>query len=64
MLILEFMCTSSVVMKLPPGIQNSGNICFASSILHCLFNQSFFRDLLYDVKQSHSPECENCKCGK
>ena len=51
------------MMKVPPGIQNSGNICFASSVLQCLFNQQFFRHVLLDLKQSHCPVCENCKQG-
>ena len=38
-----------MTMKVPPGIQNSGNICFAnSSVLQCLFNQQFFRLVLFD----------------
>ena len=36
-------------MLLPPGISNSGNICFASSILQCLFNQQLFREVLQDI---------------
>ena len=43
-------------MKVPPGIQNNGNICFAnSSVLQCFFNQQFFRQVLLDLKQSHCP---------
>ena len=51
-------------MKLPAGIHNTGNICFASCVLQLLFNQGIFREVLEDVKQSHSPECEKCNHGK
>ena len=36
-------------MLLRPGISNSGNLCFASSILQCLFNQQLFREVLQDI---------------
>ena len=44
-------------MLQPPGTHNSGNVCFATSILHCLFNQELFREVLRDVRQSHLPVC-------
>ena len=28
----------------PPGINNPSNVCYANSILQCLFNQQIFRD--------------------
>lgn len=52
------------MMLLPPGIQNSGNVCFASTVLHCLLNQKLIREVLHDVEQSHLPECRECKQGK
>ena len=52
---------SQFVMLLPPGIENSGNICFASAVLHCLLNQKLFREVVEDVEQSHLPECRECK---
>ena len=51
-------------MKQPPGIHNSGNICFASSVIHCLFNQELFRRALHDVREEHLPGCRECKQGK
>ena len=35
-----------------------------SCVLQLLFNQGIFREVLEDVKQSHSPECEKCNHGK
>ena len=49
-------------MLLPPGIKNEGNICFASSILHCLLNQKDFCRLLDAVKLQHLQQsCIQCK---
>ena len=48
-------------MLIPPGIRNCGNICFASSILQCLFNQGIFRKAVSDVGELHIPSCEECK---
>ena len=48
---------------LPPGIKNDENICFASSILQCLFNLGVFRKVLADVGVSHVPACDICKDG-
>ena len=50
-------------MLLPPGIHNSGNICFASSILQCLLNLQLFREMFHDVGEVHMPTCEDCKKG-
>ena len=47
----------------PPGITNEGNICFASSILHCLLNQQVFIRVLDRVKLQHSPRCNECQQG-
>ena len=55
-------CILCLLMYSQCGVKDNGGI--TSSILHCLFNQSFFRDFLHDAKQSHPPECENCECGR
>ena len=47
----------------PPGTTNEGNICFASSILHCLLNQRVFFRVLDRVKLQHSPRCNECQQG-
>ena len=49
------------MIKQPPGIHDSGNICFA---IHCLFNQELFRRALHDVIESHLPGCRECKQGE
>ena len=48
---------------LPPGIRNEGNICFASSILQCLLNQTLFKKVLADIGVSHVPACDVCEQG-
>ena len=50
-------------MLVPPGIQNSGNTCFASSILHCLFNQQLFRSAFHEIMSSHVSVCKESKQG-
>ena len=49
--------SSSMEMSLllPPGIRNERNICFASCILQCLFNQPLYRKVLADLGVSHTP---------
>ena len=48
---------------LPSGIRNDGNICFASSVLQCIFNQKLFRKVFADVAVCHAPSCDVCKEG-
>jgi len=49
---------------LPPGIRNEGNICYAISVVQCLFNHSTFRDSLAEVCAFHEEDghvqCEMC----
>jgi len=47
---------------LPPGIRNEGNICYAISVVQCLFNHSTFRDSLAEVCAFHEGDgqCEMC----
>ena len=61
-----FVCVGKdkITMLLPPGIRNDGNICFASSILQCLFNCPLFQKMIIDVGVSHTPTCKCCKEGK
>ena len=63
MVSLSSVCIVVMMLMVPPGIQNSGNICFASSVLQCLFNQKLFRAVLHDLGESHNPGCRNCKQG-
>ena len=48
----------------PPGIENTANICFASSTLQCLLNQDIFRRAFRDVGVSHVSSCTSCQEGK
>ena len=44
----------------PPGISNVGNICYASSVIQCLFNHPTFRELCYDIVDQHPQQCFEC----
>ena len=45
----------------PPGIANTGNICYASSVLHCLLNHSIFREVAESIVMNHNQEqCKVC----
>ena len=46
---------------LPPGIRNEGNLCYAISVVQCLFNHSTFRDSLADVP--FMKKMDNVKCA-
>ena len=43
---------------IPPGITNIGNICYASSVLHCFFNQEVFVKGLEELSNLH----HGCGC--
>lgn len=34
---------------LPIGVENLGNACYASTLLHCLFRATEFRDILKTI---------------
>ena len=42
----------------PPGIQNTGNICFLSSLVHMFFCTTELKDFLQQVSREH----DLCKC--
>jgi len=44
-------------VALPPGISNIGNICYASSVIQCLFNHPTFRDVCYEIVDQHPKQC-------
>ena len=48
---------------LPPGILNEENICFASCILQCLFNQPLYKKVISDLEMAHVSTCDICKQG-
>ena len=49
---------------LPPGITNSANNCFASSVIQCLLNHSVILSTLKEINEEHDV-CEKCmKLGK
>ena len=46
---------------IPPRIRNEGNICYAISVVQCLFNHPTFRDSLAEVCAFHEEgQCEMC----
>ena len=44
----------------PPGISNVRNICYASSVIQCLFNHPTLTDLCYDIVDQHPQQCFDC----
>ena len=50
-------------MLFPPGFENTGNICFASSVLQCLLNQQVFKEALDTIGVYHTPACQECQQG-
>ena len=52
-------------INLPPGIRNGANICYAISVLQCLFNHPTFRDVFEEVCAFHEKQQgSNCfSCG-
>ena len=50
--------------SLPPGITNSANNCYASSVIQCLLNHSVFLSTSEEINEEHDV-CEKCmKSGK
>jgi len=49
------------MLRFPPGIENSGNLCFATSILQVLLNQQVFRKIFACLVNLHKnyQECES-----
>ena len=56
---LARVCTANLLV--PPGIRNIGQICYASSVLQCLFNQEVFSNALQRLSTVHHNCC--CKPG-
>ena len=51
----------NVEVLMPPGISNTSNNCFASSVIHCLFNHPVFLSLSSKITEDH----QLCtKCGR
>ena len=44
---------------LPPGFANPCNICYANSVLQCLFNHRSFRGLYTELKDQHCIDCRD-----
>ena len=47
-------------VALPPGISNTGNIYYASSVIQCLFNHPTFRDVCYEIVDQHPQQYFEC----
>lgn len=48
-------------VSFPPGIQNSGNSCYANSVFQCLLHHPTFNDLANDIVAHHNKaECRLC----
>ena len=51
-------------MLFPPGIENTGSVCFASSTLQCLLNLQVFKRALDTIGMYHTPVCQECQQGQ
>ena len=51
-------------MLFPPGIRNSGSVCFATCILQCLFNQQLLQKFIHEVASLHKSSCSDCTKGQ
>ena len=48
-------------IRLPPGISNGANLCYAISVVQCLFNHPTFRCLFEEMCAFHEEkQCETC----
>ncbi len=48
----------------PSGIANTGNSCYASAILQCLFNLPGFTDIAREIYRVHPGNCNNICCNR
>ena len=51
-------------MLFPSGIENTGNVCFASNTLQCLLNLQVFKRALDTIGMYHTPVCQECQQGQ
>ena len=47
----------------PPGVRNTANVCYASSIIHCLLNQEIFKRAFEDAASNKSSST-TCQGGR
>ena len=45
---------------IPPGISNTANVCYANSMLQCLFNQEVFVEACHMLVEHHSKAAKKC----
>ena len=49
-------------IAVPSGIINSANNCYASAVVHCLFNLSTITDVARELYRVHPDDCDSTCC--
>ena len=48
----------------PPGINNTANNCYGSSVIQCLLNHSAFLSLIEEIAEDHKTNvCNSCQAS-